>query len=462
MANCEHINWLLEGVECWNRRRNLSDFAIDLSGANLYQAFSSENKLDSEMRIPLNGVNLAGSDLHPCNLSGVDLSNANLTDANLANTNLYKARLPRALLIRTDLTGAMLDSASLINADLTDTELVCASLLNVAVAGAQPWKANLYSTDARNTSPEPYHDNLNIVPDTRGLLGQISLLEEHHRRDYLDRAISNQNVVLFFRGEPKCGWQLRPSVMRLPKKNQTEVSKYESDLLRELMTRRPEDFGGLTSALEQWVLAQHHGLPTRFLDVTLNPLVALFNACKDDMDAVGRMHIFAVPDTLVKSFSSDTLSVVANLAKLTWREQELLIGSENDEAEINLGDNLNLAVLRLYQGIQQEKSYFERRIDIRDYYKVFVVKPQQFSDRIRAQAGAFLVSAFHKEIDRDSIIRLHGQYPPPIFAHYKLQIPSNRKEHILNELRRLNITNETLYPGLDSSAEAVKDSYASQ
>ncbi len=460
MANCEHINWLLEGVESWNRIRNQSDFAVDLSGVNLYQAFSSNNKLDSEMRIPLNGVNLAGSDLHPCNLSGADLSNANLTDANLANANLYKARLPRALLLRTDLTGANLDSASLINADLTDTELVCASLLNAAIAGAQPWKANLFSDDARSMSPERYHSNLAIVPDTRGLLEQINLLEKHHLRDYRNRDISNQKVVLFFRGEPKCGWQLRPSVMRLPKKNQPEVSKCEGDLLRELMTRRPEEFRGLSSALEQWVLAQHHGLPTRFLDVTMNPLVALFNACKDDMDAVGRMHIFAVPDVLVKSFSSDTLSVVANLAKLTWREQELLMGSENDEAEINLGDNLNLAVLRLYQGIQQDKSYFERRIDVRDYYKVFVVKPQQFSDRIRAQAGAFLVSAFHKEIDKDSIARLHGQHPPPIFAHYKLQIPGNRKEHILNELRLLNITNETLYPGLDSSANAVKEMYS--
>ena len=38
-------------------------------------------------------------------------------------------------------------------------------------------------------------------------------------------------------------------------------------MLLELMSRQPEAFSSLTSALAQWVLAQHHGLRTRFLDI---------------------------------------------------------------------------------------------------------------------------------------------------------------------------------------------------
>ena len=51
-------------------------------------------------------------------------------------------------------------------------------------------------------------------------------------------------------------------------------------------------------------------------------------------------------------------------------------------------------IRRLYHFIRQEKPYFEERIDPRDWFKVFIVEPQQSFARIRAQSGLFSISAF--------------------------------------------------------------------
>ena len=110
----------------------------------------------------------------------------------------------------------------------------------------------------------------------------------------------------------------------------------------------------------------------------------------------------------------------------------------------------------LYQLIRQEKPYFDERIDPRDLYRLFVVEPQLSSERIRTQSGAFLVSAFHERFERDEILNRNERIPT--HAHYKLNI-RGCKDVIMKQLQLLNITRETLFPGLDSSAKSVTDYY---
>ena len=250
-------------------------------------------------------------------------------------------------------------------------------------------------------------------------------------------------VVFYFRGESITSWELRPSIMR------DSLIQYEGEMLTDLIARRPNEFDSSNTAISQFVLAQHHGLRTRFLDVAKNPLVALFHACQADFDRDGRVHIFAVRRNFVKAFNSDTVSIISNFAKLPFDEQNMLLTMTASDDNFNQVDVMR----HLYQLIREEKPFFEERIDIGDFFSVFVVEPQQSSERIRAQSGAFLASAFHRRFERDEILRHNDRIP--VYAHYTPTIPFESKETITRELRLVNITREALFPGLDESARAV-------
>ncbi len=298
------------------------------------------------------------------------------------------------------------------------------------------------------TSTNGYDDVANAVNSVKELLDLIKTLQIFYNNTKAD-------TLFYFRGEYENDWQLRPSIMR----NNSPTGS-ESRMLIDLIAQRPEDFNERSSAIAQWVLAQHHGLKTRFLDITSNPLVALFHACEKSEKSAstskdGRLHIFGIPPWLVKPFNSDTVSVIANFAKLPIYDQYALMGKTC--MHLPHDTSYNTAMYNLCQIIRTEKPYFSARIDPRDFYRVFVVEPQQSSERIRAQSGAFLVSAFHQRFERDEILKWNEGIP--VYAHYTLDIPKESKAEIMEELRLLNVTRQTLFPGLDSSAAAIIERY---
>ncbi len=432
MADLNHISWLLEGVESWNGRYGISregsyPFEPDFRDAPLWQLFLDAGKLQPLLGIPLEGIDLAKADL-----SGAIFGLANLSRAYLAFANLSGADLSFA-----DLTSASFWGAKLVGADLSYATLTGANL-----TASEPWKATLYPPNS--DSPEQFLDDTEPV---RGIEDFLALVQQLRTR-------YDSTVTLYFRGEFECGWELRPSVMR------DSLIQFESEMLVDLNSRRPQEFSEQTSTFAQWVLGQHYGLKTRFLDITRNPLVALFHACHeiertDELKSDGRIHVFAVPCSMVKPFNSDAISIVSNVARLSRRQQEALAGKRYGvfEDRFRRENDYPSALRLLYQCIRQEKPYFEERIDPRDLYRVFVAEPQQSSERITAQAGAFLVSAFHRRFEREEILSVNEGIP--VYAHYRLTIPGDCKEKIIDGLRILNVTHDRLFPGLESSSKSV-------
>jgi FRG domain protein len=102
--------------------------------------------------------------------------------------------------------------------------------------------------------------------------------------DFIEKIVQRDQEVgteSFYRGHADESWKLLPSIFRTP----NGVEK-EHLLFRDMVAHEPQSFSECKSALDYLVQMQHYGLPTRLLDMTTNPLVALYFACQSADDDV--------------------------------------------------------------------------------------------------------------------------------------------------------------------------------
>jgi len=254
--------------------------------------------------------------------------------------------------------------------------------------------------------------------------------------DYLEGDKPSRGMVNFFRGHAQQSYILQPSLFR-----KKEYRRDEKNIVRELISIQPNEFRDDRTMFEQLVRMQHFSLPTRLLDITYNPLVALYFTCIHHPSHDGDLIRLSLRKVDVKYFDSDAVSCVANLSNLTGRQRDHIRRMTTSE-ELSGSDTGE----RLLHFIQAEKPYFRPRIDIDDLNDIIAVKPKQTNRRILAQQGAFLIFGLKTVLPEKNHFAVDIR---------KIKVPADTKKHILTELDGININSSTLFPEIESAAKYI-------
>lgn len=286
----------------------------------------------------------------------------------------------------------------------------------------------------------------------------------------------NQSKTLFFRGHASYNWELLPSIYRI------NNGHNESDIFHEVLSRCPGYFKDCKSNLEILTIMQHYFCPTRLLDITTNPLVALFFACQkdevlqDDEQQNGEVIIFDINTKDIKTYDSDTAAMIAAFSTLKYTAQKKLykalimrkketetcvyddavqgFNPQKQIASITDADYYNKDINPFIRAIKKENHSFDVNININDLIRMLVVMPQKNNPRIIAQDGCFILPGI-----ADGVAQIRSNINKIRHNGIRLLIDKDNKKNILQGLSNYGFSMDKLFPEIDNIAKYIKEKY---
>lgn len=271
-------------------------------------------------------------------------------------------------------------------------------------------------------------------------VGEIFSLKEEYRQE-----------TLLYRGQSWLNYLLQPGIKR-----ERHWLEKEDMMYQEILVRCAQDFVRCATHLDYLVEMQHYGLPTRLLDVTENPLVALYFACCTNQSRQGEVLILHTKPEMIKYAKSDTVAFLAALPTLSYGEQtELIRMCKNGIQEENDTEYKKLAG-KLAAEVKSRNPAFEPRIRKADLLSHVFVTPLRNNQRIMKQEGSFILCGLGEEEDKGS--GMDNMRCQDKDGRKRVFVIKN-KEKIQKELDMLSVNRASLFPEIDDVAEYIREKY---
>lgn len=271
---------------------------------------------------------------------------------------------------------------------------------------------------------------------------------EQLKKYYPTGMIANNPVAtqFLYRGLSDKNYELLPGIFRKQVDTiddcKIENERYRSwgkeiEILKSFIHEASSIISMPSDNIGQWAeYAQHYGAPTRFLDWSKNPLVALYFCVRDNNDKDGSVWLLHA-----KNYHNYMVKEIKNQNDLGFYTRHMIV-----------------------KGLIEGYSHYELPILYTPYY---------VDARMSAQSSYFMVWGTREEAlekmlvsddlkmrlpEKDIGERAYGNHEIEALT-FRFFIHASDKQMILHELDTVGINEKTLFPGLDGIGRYVERKY---
>lgn len=272
--------------------------------------------------------------------------------------------------------------------------------------------------------------NLDLNPKLRNKLDNLYVLKEEESKIHfvfsrngggekeelreLLEVMGNKETGKLYRGQANSSWNLDASITREHKYLENEGAMYY-----DILSLKPDAFQNDHSVYERLITMQHFGMPTRLLDITRNPLVAIFFACNN--------WEIRNNDGVIFTFSPEIESDFLNFEDPRLEYLPILF-NHTDQSK---------------KETEESKHFLS---------KVWFIKGVAKNQRINSQSGDFIFVGNGE----NTIKELHK------LPKMTIVVDSLTKKVLLEQLESLNIHGGAVYPDLTHMSNYIRNKYLNE